>query len=128
MKIALVGAELEENLGLRYMASSLELKNHHVKIIPFNNYYDVHETVEQIIRFSPDIAGLSMVFTTRGKEFCVLAEKLRQKNYNGHIIAGGPFASFNATNLLRDFSSFDSVCLGEGEQTICELADNLPDL
>lgn len=128
MKVALVGAELEENLGLRYMASSLEKKNHNVKIIPFNNYYDVNETTEQIIDYSPDITGLSMVFTTRGKEFCVLAEKLRQKNYQGHIIAGGPFASFNAVNLLRDFPAFNSIGLGEGEKTICELAEKLNDL
>jgi hypothetical protein len=36
MKVSLVGAELEENLGLRYMASSLESSGHRVEIIPFN--------------------------------------------------------------------------------------------
>lgn len=128
MKVALVGAELEENLGLRYMASSLAKRNHTIQIIPFNNYYDVNETIEEIIRFAPDITGLSMVFTTRGKEFCMLAGKLRQSGYRGHIIAGGPFASFNAENLLRDFPAFDSIGLGEGEITICELAENLNDL
>ena len=39
-KVALIGAELEENLGLRYMASSLESKGHRAEIIPFNSSQD----------------------------------------------------------------------------------------
>ncbi len=128
MKVALVGAELEENLGLRYIASSLEQENHTVQIIPFNDYYDINETIAKIIRFSPEITGLSMVFTTRGKEFCALAERLKEQGYRGHIIAGGPFAAFNAKNLLRDFGAFDSIGLSEGEKTMCELAENIHDL
>jgi radical SAM superfamily enzyme YgiQ (UPF0313 family) len=128
MKVALIGAELEENLGLRYMASSLEKKHHEVKIIPFNDYYDTSITVEQVLNFSPQMVGLSMVFTTRGKEFCHLSIKLRLSGYIGHIIAGGPFASFNCERLLNDFPSLDSVCLTEGEKIICKLADNLSNL
>jgi methylmalonyl-CoA mutase cobalamin-binding subunit len=128
MKVALVGAELEENLGLRYIASSLEKDNHEVKIIPFNNYYDLNNTIEQVINFSPKIAGLSMVFTSRAKEFCKLSEKLRNSGFKGHIIAGGPFASFNNEQLLKDFSSFDSIALTEGEKIMCELTKNLDNL
>ena len=45
MDIALIGAELEENLGLRYIASSLEAKDHRVAIIPFNAPQDIDEAV-----------------------------------------------------------------------------------
>lgn len=41
MKVALVGAELEENLGIRYMASSLEARGHQVQIIPFNSESEI---------------------------------------------------------------------------------------
>jgi len=37
MHIALVGAELEENLGLRYIASSLENRGHSTSIVPYNS-------------------------------------------------------------------------------------------
>ena len=41
MRVALVGAEIEQSLGLRYTASALEQKRHQVEIIPFNiNMYD----------------------------------------------------------------------------------------
>ena len=125
MKIALIGAELEENLGLRYMASALEARGHSARIIGFNSDRDISTAIEQVFSFKPDIAGLSMVFTGRAREFCALAEALRQEDYQGHIIAGGHFACLNSKQLLEDFPAFDSVGLGEGEEIICALAENL---
>jgi radical SAM superfamily enzyme YgiQ (UPF0313 family) len=125
MKVALIGAELEENLGLRYIASSLESKGHEIAIVPFNSPADLAPAVEQTAAFAPDIAGLSMVFTSRAREFCDLAAALRRAGCRCHIIAGGPFASFNCETILNDFPAFDSVALGEGEELMCNLAKNL---
>ena len=125
MKVALIGAELEENLGLRYIASSLDNKGHQTAIIPFNSEEDSEEAVRQTLAFSPEIAGLSMVFTSRGGEFCRLAARLRDGGYKGHLIAGGPFASFNCERLVTEFPAFDSVALGEGEELMCTLAEHL---
>jgi len=122
MKVALIGAELEENLGLRYMAAALEQQGHQAEIIPYNSERDLPQTVAQTLLFSPDILGLSMVFTSRAREFCNLALALRNNSFSGHIIAGGHFAALNCQQLLRDFPAFDSVALGEGEFIICELA------
>lgn len=122
MKVALVGAELEENLGLRYMASALEQGGHHVEIIPFNGKHEINGAVEQIQDLAPEITGLSMVFTSRAREFCSLAQSLRDAGYGGHIIAGGHFAALNCERLLQDFPAFDSVGLCEGEEIICDLA------
>ena len=123
MKLALVGAELEENLGLRYMASALENNGHEVEIVSFNSERDISQAVQELLDFAPQITGLSMVFTGRAREFCRLAQALREHGYRGHLIAGGHFACLNCENLLRDFPAFDSVALGEGEQIICALAD-----
>jgi hypothetical protein len=128
MKISLVGAELEENLGLRYIASALEHKGHIVDIVPFNSEYDIPNVVKQLTTFSSDITGLSMVFTSRGKEFCHLAQSLRDSGYRGHINAGGHFAALNCESLLKDFLAFDSVALGEGEDILCSLAENLSEV
>jgi radical SAM superfamily enzyme YgiQ (UPF0313 family) len=128
MNIALVGAELEENLGLRYIASSLESKGHRIAIVPFNSEQDTEKAIEQTIAFKPEIVGLSMIFTSRGREFCRFAEKVRKRGYSGHIVAGGPFASFNCERLVKDFKAFDSVALGEGEELMCRLAEHLDSL
>jgi anaerobic magnesium-protoporphyrin IX monomethyl ester cyclase len=127
MKVALVGAELEENLGLRYMAAVLEERGHQVELVPFNTEHDITSATQQVNAYAPEITGLSMVFTGRAREFCRLAQAVRAHGYRGHIIAGGHFACLNCENLLRDFPAFDSVALGEGEEIICALADHLDD-
>ena len=66
MNVALIGAELEENLALRYIASSLEACGHNVDIVPFNSEQDAESAVRQTLAFEPRIVGLSMVFTARG--------------------------------------------------------------
>lgn len=122
-KIALVGAELEENLALRYIAASLELIGHHVEIVAFNDSTDIDRTVNHLSRFQPSIIGLSMIFTSRAGEFINLAKSIRMRGFRGHLIAGGPFAAFNAESLLTDYSEFDSIALGEGEFLMAELAN-----
>ena len=128
MKIALVGAELEENLGLRYIASSLEANKHQAQIIPFNSNYDLPKVIQDILNFNPQIVGLSMVFTSRAREFLHIAQGLRDAGYRGHIVAGGHFASFNSKQLLVEFPSINSVALGEGEDLMVSLAKNLNQL
>ena len=94
MKVVLIGAELEENLGLRYIASSLEVCGHSVAIVPFNSEQDQESAMRQALAFEPEIAGLSMVFTSRAREFCRLARRLREAGFRGHVIAGGPVRVF----------------------------------
>ena len=53
MKVVLIGAELEENLGLRYIASSLEVCGHSVAIVPFNSEQDQESAVRQALAFDP---------------------------------------------------------------------------
>jgi hypothetical protein len=128
MRVTLIGAELEENIGLRYMAAALEQRNHGVEIVPFNSELDISSAVTQAMAFDPQIIGLSMVFTGRAREFFALAEALRDADYTGHVVAGGHFASLNCEILLQDFPAFDSVGLGEGEELIVALAENLNDM
>ncbi|HLN46036.1 MAG TPA: radical SAM protein [Candidatus Sulfotelmatobacter sp.] len=128
MKIALIGAELEENLGLRYIASALEANGHFVEIFPFNSEEDTSAVIRNVLKYEPSIVGLSMVFTGRAREFCRLAKNLREFGCSSHIVAGGHFASFNCERLLIEYPSFDSVAVGEGEDLMCALADHLDNI
>ncbi len=125
VNVALIGAELEENLGLRYMVSALEQAGHTARIFPFNDAGEEQDVARQVLAFDPQIAGLSMVFTGRAREFCQMARALREKGFAGHITAGGHFAALNCVQLMTDYPEFDSVALGEGEELICELAASL---
>ena len=55
MKVSLVGAELEENLGLRYMAAALEKAGHEADIVPFATEYEILDVVGKVIHDQPDI-------------------------------------------------------------------------
>ncbi len=127
MRVAIAGAELEENLALRYIASSLEAAGHQCEIVPFNTEHEIPSAVEHILRADPAITGLSMIFTSRGREFIRLAQELRRAAYRGHIIGGGPFASFNCVEIVKRFPEFDSIALGEGEELMVRLAERLDD-
>ncbi|MEZ4222175.1 MAG: hypothetical protein R3B13_14665 [Polyangiaceae bacterium] len=85
------------------------------------------ERRERIAESGAELAGLSMVFTYRAREFVRLAERARELGYSGHIVAGGHFAAMHAEVLLSDVKALDSVAIGEGEFMLCELAQSLPD-
>ena len=127
MKVALVGAELEENLALRCVHAVLVQAGHEAAILDFHAPEQVPMIVRRLVEFGPAVVGLSMVFTARAREFVALAEGLRAAGYRGHVTAGGHFASFHAADLLRDVGAIDSIVHGEGEETLVDLLAHLGD-
>ena len=121
--IALVGPELEENLSLRYLAASLARAGFESRILAFNGEGDFPAVLATITRAAepPMAIGLSLAFQWRAPDFLALAVALRAEGYTGHIVAGGHFATFAATELLRDFPALDSVCRQEAEETMVAL-------
>jgi radical SAM superfamily enzyme YgiQ (UPF0313 family) len=128
MRVALVGAELEENLGLRYLHAALVRAGHEALILDFHAAGQAPDVVRSILAYAPRVVGLSMVFTARAREFAHLAEELRSAGCTAHVTAGGHFASFHARELLRDFPAFDSVVHGEGEEALVDLVGHTGNL
>jgi anaerobic magnesium-protoporphyrin IX monomethyl ester cyclase len=125
MRIALIGAEIEENLALRHMHASLAQAGHEPRLFGFDSRAGVEETARRVAAWGPDLAGLSMLFTARATEFTALAERLRALGWDGHLTAGGHFAALHARELLRDHPAFDSIAHGEGEELMVDLAASL---
>jgi anaerobic magnesium-protoporphyrin IX monomethyl ester cyclase len=125
MRIVLVGAELEENLAVRYIRGALEAAGHDVRQVAFNRKQDIDGAASEIAGSGAALAGFSMVFTYRARQFAALAARAREMGFRGHIAAGGHFAAFNAEALLRDAPAFDSVARGEGENIMLDLAAHL---
>jgi anaerobic magnesium-protoporphyrin IX monomethyl ester cyclase len=84
MRIALIGAELEENLAIRYIWSSLEKAGHEVVQVVFNHEEDLEQAAHELAQSGAQIAGFSMVFTYRAREFAQLAAHARQLGFSGH--------------------------------------------
>ena len=123
-RVALVGPELEENLSLRYLASSLSSAGVETDIIPFDVPGDLPRVVTQLLHeaLPPSLIGLSLSFQLRAKDFLALAVELRRRGYAGHITAGGHFGTFAGREIMKDFPEIDSICLHESEETIKALA------
>ncbi len=125
MHVALVGAEIEENLALRYIATSLEQAGHEVVLFDFRDGGQVHEVASAVARSGAELLGLSMIFTARSREFIDLARACREHGFGGHMTAGGHFASLHAASLLADCSAIDTIIHGDGEEPMVELAASL---
>ncbi len=122
--IALVGPEIEENLGLRYLASSLTQAGISNRILKFNAASDFEWVLQAILDADtpPRMVALCLAFQWRAADFLSVAVALRERGFQGHITTGGHFATFAASELLTDFPELDSICIYEAERGLTELA------
>ena len=125
--IALVGPELEENLSLRYLASSLTQAGFEARIVRFDGAEDFARASHAIALAAepPLLVGVSLAFQWRAPDFLALVVGLRELGYRGHVTVGGHFATFAAAPLLTDFPVLDSVCRQEAEHTLVELCQRV---
>ena len=104
MNIALVGAECEENLALRYIRAALEARGYSVTQITFNAESDTEAAAEWLARSGAGLAGFSVLFTYRAAEFAALGRRSRELGFRGHRVVDGHFGGRNgclATRLLH---------------------------
>ncbi len=123
--VVLVGPEIEENLSLRYIASSLEVAGHEVDIVPFNGEADFVPALQTILNapVRPNVVGISLAFQWRARDFLALAVALREAKLETHITLGGHFATFESASILADFPEVDSICRQEAEETMVKLTN-----
>ncbi len=123
MWVALVGPEIEENLSLRYIASSIAPAGYETQIVPFNMEADFLPALRAILQAPepPLVVGLSLAFQWRARDFLAFAVALREGGYRGHITVGGHFGTFAAAEILADFPEIDTVVRQEAEETMLAL-------
>jgi radical SAM superfamily enzyme YgiQ (UPF0313 family) len=122
MRVTLVGADCEENLGLGMIAASLLRAGHAVRVVAFDEARQGATVAAEVLGTGPDLVGLGLQFQYRAPDFLDLAAELRRRGYRGHITAGGQHASLAYEPILRGEPAIDSIVRFEGETTIVELA------
>ena len=125
--VALIGAEFEENLSLRYLAAAIEAHGFVAEIVPFHDPAEAGAVVARVGALDPLVVGISVPFQLRAREFLGLAQSLRAAGSRAHIVAGGHFATFEYDNIMREFPAVDSIVRHEGEHTLIELCSRLRD-
>ena len=120
-RVLLVGFQDQDNLGLRYLASSLLAAGHEVRIESFGK--DAAHLIDIVHQWGPDIIGFSMIFQFMAPDFKVVIKDLRKAGITAHLTMGGHYASFAPDTLIQMIPELDSIVRFEGELTLVELAN-----
>ncbi|TWI76933.1 radical SAM superfamily enzyme YgiQ (UPF0313 family) [Desulfobotulus alkaliphilus] len=112
-------------LGLCYVAAACLAQKAEVKILDFIVAPWSPEILQKAFdEFPPDVIGITGVTMTAPEALEIIraARKIRPEAL---CFMGGPHATFDADNLLKDTPELDLVVLGEGEATLAELVPRL---
>jgi len=109
-------------LGLAFLAGALESAGIHVQILDLVVFpYSRHHIKQIISEFDPHLVGATAVTMNFSHAASVL-EDVRSLAPNVLTVMGGPHVSFCAQETLTDCPQIDVIVVGEGEETIVELA------
>ena len=96
-------------------------EGHEVKVVDAAaENLTVDETVQEVVRFRPDVIGISA--TTVGIVAAgELAASVRRKLPDALTAVGGPHVTALPAETLAEFPSVDMGVIGEGEETLVDL-------
>jgi anaerobic magnesium-protoporphyrin IX monomethyl ester cyclase len=121
--VLLIGFQDQDNLGLRYLLSSVREAGFAGRI---ESYTSAPEPiVEMAARLRPDVIGFSLIFQYMSPQFAHVIDALRAQGCRSHITIGGHYPSFDFAEVLQRIPGADSVVRFEGEGTLVELMQKL---
>jgi anaerobic magnesium-protoporphyrin IX monomethyl ester cyclase len=110
-------------LNLMYLASSLEKESYSVKIVDDDLLQQGYENVaDQVAKINPSMVGVT-AGTSTIKSALKYLELIKENLSEVLTVIGGPHTTFLPYETLKDSEYLDVVVMGEGEETIVELAD-----
>jgi radical SAM superfamily enzyme YgiQ (UPF0313 family) len=110
-------------LGVMSIAAVLEREGHTVRIFD-GAFYKFDNMVRKIYNFKPDVLGIySNCFAL--KRTSALASAVKNILPDIKVIVGGPVTVGFHETVLNEAKAVDIVAIGEGEETVVELADRL---
>jgi radical SAM superfamily enzyme YgiQ (UPF0313 family) len=121
--ILLIGFQDQDNLGLRYLLSSVRAAGFIGQIESYSA--DPEPIVELVERYSPDVIGFSLIFQYMSPAFGRVIAALRARGCRAHITIGGHYPSFDYQEVLERIPGADSVVRFEGEATLIALMDKV---
>ncbi len=122
-QVILVGYEDRDNLGLRYLLSSLRAAGYSGEIVRYRS--EPAQLIEIVRRRRPLVIGFSLIFQYMAPDFARVIKALRDGGVTAHITIGGHYPSFEPEDVLLRIPELDSVVRFEGEMTLIELLDRL---
>jgi len=117
-------------LAFMYMASFLEKNGEETEIVDVKGVQDKEKaeekTAREVVRLNPDIVGLTCL-TPEVLDTRKLAERIKESLPDAKFLVGGVHPTLKPEDLLFKGSAIDYAVIGEGEQTVVELAKAIRD-
>jgi radical SAM superfamily enzyme YgiQ (UPF0313 family) len=123
LSILLVGFQDQDNLGLRYLVSSVRQAGFGARIVTYQS--NPAPLVDLVLHERPDVIGFSLIFQYMAPDFGKVIQALRDAGVTAHITMGGHYPSFDYTEVLKRIPGVDSIVRFEGELTLVELMQRL---
>jgi radical SAM superfamily enzyme YgiQ (UPF0313 family) len=121
--LLLVGFQDQDNLGLRYLMSSVQRAGFSAQIVTYQS--NPAPLLELVQRLRPGVIGFSLIFQYMAPDFSQVIQALRDAGIIAHITMGGHYPSFDYAEILRRIPGLDSVVRFEGELTLIELLQKI---
>ena len=121
--ILLVGFQDQDNLGLRYLLSSVQQAGFHARIVTYQA--NPAPLVELVRQERPQVIGFSLIFQYMAPDFGQVIQALRESGVTAHITMGGHYPSFDYAEVLQRMPGLDSIVRFEGELTLVELMEKI---
>src|SRR3989338_6550930 len=110
-------------LGLLFLGDALKKAGYEVRV--FNIFESEREfAIREVLAMKPLFVGLSTLTGLQTKYTYEISKAMKERDPALRIVWGGVHPSMLPEDCLKE-DCVDMVCLGEGEETIVELADRL---
>jgi len=114
-------------LGLCYVAAAFERAQAEVIILDYLvSLYSPEKLEKELKAARPDLIGTTSV-TLNFNQAAAILKTARDVYPSAVTVMGGPHVSFDYEATLRNYPEIDLIVIGEGEETISELAPAIGD-
>ncbi len=103
--VLLIGFQDQDNLGLRYLLSSVRHAGYAGRIETYTS--DPEAVVDLVARLRPDVIGFSLIFQYMSPAFARVIQALRAHGCRAHIAIGGHYPSFDYQEVLQRIPGAD---------------------
>ena len=113
------------SLGLLHLAAEIRMHGYRPSIIESDIFsLSVDDVAEQVLREKPKYVGITL-FTVGVWNAAKISRKIKAVSPETTIIVGGPHISSMAAETMTRFRDFDIAVVGEGEEILVRLLNNL---
>lgn len=113
-------------LSIQVLAPILRQHGHRVRMFDMcHPEMKLEHIAQAVVKERPDVISLSILSATTYPEAQDIARRLKLEVPMIHIIVGGPFATINSENILKDCPYIDCVGVGEGEELLPDYLNNI---